>query len=156
SRGSEKHSRRESRPRCGRRRECPEREAKGREAAKSERRKQRRVSRQVDYIGKGDGASRVPLACGNSWLSRSVFLGLGLGPARQFVAAGNEAGAALVGEIRPCPLDHHEQSIAEPDQEKNVDEQPREPGEIAGQLELAELGDGGGAADRGQAAFVVV
>ena len=37
-----------------------------------------------------------------------------------------------------------------------MNEQPRQPGEIAGQLELAELGDGGGAADGGQAAFIVI
>ena len=37
-----------------------------------------------------------------------------------------------------------------------MDEQPRQPGEISGQLELAELGDGGGAADRGQAALIVI
>src|SRR5208282_1123543 len=58
----EKHSRRESRPWCGRRR-CgrlrsgqrrwrPERAATSRKAAKPQGRKQRRVSRQVDYIGR--------------------------------------------------------------------------------------------------------
>ena len=81
---------------------------------------------------------------------------LRLGPARQFVTASDQAGAPLVREIGPCPLDHHDETIAEPDQEKNVDEQPRQPGEISRQFELAQLGDGGGAADRGQAAFVVI
>src|SRR4029077_18866391 len=87
---------------------------------------------------------------------RSIVL---LDPAGEFVAAGDQAGAALVGEIRPGPLDHHDQAIAESDEEKNVDEEPCQPGEISGQVKLAglsELGDGGGAADGGQAAFVVV
>ena len=37
-----------------------------------------------------------------------------------------------------------------------MDEQPRQPGEVPGYLELAKLGDGGGAADGGEAPFVVV
>ena len=75
------------------------------------------------------------LACGNRWLGGAAFfrlwmrlglgLGLGLDPAGQIVAAGDEASAALVGEIRPRPLDHHNQAIAESDQKENVDEQPR-------------------------------
>src|SRR5260370_16511916 len=62
----------------------------------------------------------------------------------------------MVGEMRPGPRDHHDQAVAESDQEKNMDEEPGQPGEISGQLELAELGDSGGAADCGQAAFVVI
>ena len=95
-----------------------------------------------------DWARRPSLHC---------FLSLHPGsPAWQFIAAGDEAGAALVGQIRPCPLDHYQQAIAESNQEKDVDEQPCQPGEIAGEHELAELGNGGGAADRGQAAFIVI
>src|ERR1019366_1313992 len=77
-------------------------------------------------------------------------------PAGKTGAACDEAGAALVGGIRPRPLDKHKQAVAEANQEKNVDEQPCQPGHEARDMNLAELCHCGGAADGGEAPFVPV
>src|SRR5216684_1539608 len=83
-------------------------------------------------------------------------MGMRAAPAGKIRSAGDQAGAALVGEIGPGPLDENQQAVAKSDEEKNVDEKPGQPGDESGDVNLAELGDGGGAADGGQAAFVVV
>src|SRR5580700_1683281 len=77
-------------------------------------------------------------------------------PAGQISATGNQAGTAFVGEIRPRPLNKNQHSIAEADEKKNVDEEPCQPGHKTGDMNLAKLGDGCGAADGGEAAFVVI
>src|SRR6185295_3461858 len=58
------------------------------------------------------------------------FLGLfRFRPARQSGIPGNQPGSTFKGEIRPGPLDQYYQSVAKPDQEENVNEQPGQPGE---------------------------
>ena len=78
------------------------------------------------------------------------------GPSRQVGAAGDQARAAFVGRVGPRPLNEYQQAVAKADEKKNVDEQPGEPGDEAGDVDASELGDGGGAADGGQAALVPV
>src|ERR1022692_240689 len=102
----------------------------------------------------------MALAGGNGWFGggvrgygRRVFV---VNPAGQLVAAGDEASAALISQIRPRPLDHHDQAIAESDEKEDVDEEPGEPGKVSGDFEFADLGDGGGASNRGATAFVVI
>jgi len=82
--------------------------------------------------------------------------GWSLRPSGKIGAAGDEAGSALVGEVRPGPLDENQDAVAEADEEKDVDEEPGEPGEESGDVEFAEVGDSGGAADGGERAFVPV
>ena len=42
-------------------------------------------------------------------------------------------------QVRPGPLDQHEQPVAEADQEEDVDEEPGQPGEQPGELAAAEV-----------------
>jgi len=49
------------------------------------------------------------------------------------VLSGDQPGAALVGQVRPEPIDRDSQTIAEADQEVDVGHTPDEPGEAAGQ-----------------------
>ena len=52
--------------------------------------------------------------------------------------------------------DQHHNPVAESDQKEDVDEQPGQPREKAGNMNLAEVGDGGGAADRRQISLVPI
>src|ERR1700685_716892 len=98
--------------------------------------------------------------CGRNFLRRARSsrrdCRAGIGPARQVSAPGDEAGSALVCDIRPRPLNENQDAIAEADEKKNVDEKPRQPGDESGDVNLAELRDGSCAADGGEAAFVEV
>src|SRR4051794_19853364 len=60
---------------------------------------------------------------------------------------GDEARAALEGEVAPRPLHHHQQAIAKADEEQQMDEQPRHPRDEARDVDPAEVGDSGGASD---------
>ena len=64
--------------------------------------------------------------------------------------------AALVRQVRPRPLQHHQQAIAEADQKKDVHRQPGEPGHEAAQFEPPEVRHARGASDGGERAFVAV
>src|SRR5664280_3244899 len=64
--------------------------------------------------------------------------------------AGDEPSRALVREVAPSPLEHHEDAVAESDQEQDVDEQPCQPSQEAGDVHLAELRDSGRAPNRCQ------
>src|ERR1700719_325680 len=77
-------------------------------------------------------------------------------PSRQAGAAGDQARTALVSKIRPRPLCKHQHAVAKANQEQNVYEEPRHPGQKARDVNLTELGHCGGAADGGQASFIVV
>src|ERR1700691_5528309 len=77
-------------------------------------------------------------------------------PARQRHTAGNQARSALISKIRPRPLDEHQYTVFKPDQKKNVNEQPGQPREISGNVNLAKLGNGSSTADSSQAALVVI
>src|SRR5207245_7474842 len=56
-------------------------------------------------------------------------------------AAGDEARAALVGDVGPEPVEQHRQPVAEADQERDVDGAPEQPGEPAAQLDETEIAD---------------
>src|SRR2546426_345350 len=71
-------------------------------------------------------------------------------PSWQPFISRNQPGAALVSEIRPRPLDQHNQAIAKPDQEEDMNEQPGQPGQKTGDVDLPELRDGGGPTNRGK------
>ena len=76
--------------------------------------------------------------------------GLGVG------RAGDEAGAAVVGEIEKAPLDEDENAALKFDDVHEMDEEPYEPRGQAGDVEAENVGDGGGASDDGHVAFVDV
>src|ERR1700683_2663647 len=77
-------------------------------------------------------------------------------PAGKTGAAGDQPSAALVGEIRPCPLDEDQHAVLEPNQKKNVNEEPGQPRDESRDVNLSELRNCGGAADGGEATFIVV
>src|SRR5262245_2113252 len=64
--------------------------------------------------------------------------------------------AALVSEIRPCPVEEHGEPVAESDQEEDVDRQPGHPCYKSAQMQFADLGDRGLPADCRHTAFVEV
>src|SRR5664279_5340499 len=70
--------------------------------------------------------------------------------------AGDEPSRALVREVAPSPLKHHHDTVAESDQEQDVDEQPRQPSQEAGDVQLAELRDSGRAPNRCQRTLVKI
>src|SRR6266545_2440990 len=71
-------------------------------------------------------------------------------------AAGDEAGAAVAGEVVVHPLDEDEEAVIELDQVHEVDEDPEEPGGEPGKAQAPEVGDGLVAADGGEVALVEV
>ena len=62
----------------------------------------------------------------------------------------------MVGEVRPGPLQDHQDAVAEADEEEDVDGQPGGPGNEAAEFDAPEIGDSRGAADRGERSFVAV
>src|ERR1044071_6064617 len=81
---------------------------------------------------------------------------LHLVPAGQVLVSRNQACSAFIGQIRPGPLNQNDQAIAETDQEKYVNRQPRQPGKKTGDVNLSEIGYRGGAPDCGQTPFVPI
>src|SRR5262249_2695236 len=71
-------------------------------------------------------------------------------------AAGDEARAALEGHVGPEPGQGDDDAIAQADQEIDVDEAPKQPGEPSGQLDKTEIGDRCLTADGREAAAVAV
>ena len=63
--------------------------------------------------------------------------------------AGDEADAALVGEVVEGPVGEHDQAVAEADQVDDVDEKPAEPGEPPAEVEAEGVEQGVAAADGG-------
>jgi hypothetical protein len=70
-------------------------------------------------------------------------------PAGQVRAAGDQPSAALVRDVGPGPLNENQHAVPEADQKQDVNEQPGQPGDETGNMNLAELGDCGCTADRG-------
>src|SRR5215831_12553089 len=101
------------------------------------------VGRSVNFFGR---RRRVSNLCRRTRYRRS----------RQIAATGNQPCAAFVGEIRPRPVDKHEDAITEPDEEENVYEKPRQPSDESGNMNLPELRDRCGSANGGETAFVPV
>src|SRR5438874_3873506 len=77
-------------------------------------------------------------------------------PTWQPIITCNQARAAFVSEIRPRPLDQHDQPVAESDEKENVDEKPGQPGDEARNMKFPKVSDGGSASDGGETAFVHV
>src|SRR6185437_16036515 len=77
-------------------------------------------------------------------------------PAGKSRVTGDEPGAAFVSEIGPRPLNEHDNAIAKADQEKDMHEQPGKPGEISRDVQLANRGNSGGAADGSKVSFVEI
>src|SRR5262245_55505702 len=69
---------------------------------------------------------------------------------------GDQSSAALIGEIRPRPVEEHREPVAESDQEEDVDRQPCHPGYKSAQMHFADLVDRGVATDCRHIAFVEV
>src|SRR5271167_1402020 len=76
-------------------------------------------------------------------LDRVGVRGVRATPSGKTGAAGDEACAALVSKIRPCPLDKDQYAVLKTNQEKNVDKEPRQPGHESRDVNLAELRDCG-------------
>src|SRR5512134_3692341 len=70
--------------------------------------------------------------------------------------SGDEPSASLEGEVRPGPLEHHQDSVAKADQEEDVDEDPEEPRHESRRLELADVGDAAPPPDHGELALVAI
>src|ERR1051326_1945799 len=70
--------------------------------------------------------------------------------------AGDQPGAAVVGQVEETPLDEHQDAVREFHQVHQVDEQPDQPGYEAGHVKGADLRYGGGSADHGQAPLVEI
>src|ERR1051325_9066483 len=68
--------------------------------------------------------------------------------------AGDEAGAAFVGQIGVKPVEENGDFVAQANEKDEVNEEPREPGGVAGEFEMANFSHGSGAADGGHGAFV--
>ena len=47
---------------------------------------------------------------------------------------GDQPRAVVVREVCPCPFAHHKKPIAEADQEQQMNEQPCQPGKVAGEM----------------------
>src|SRR5687768_12279840 len=71
----------------------------------------------------------LPLARGAAFFRVAMISALRFG-------ADDDAGAAAVGEIRPRPVDEHDEPAAEPDQEIDVEDEPEPPGDRSGKCEL--------------------
>ena len=70
---------------------------------------------------------------------------------------GDEPRPAAEGQVRPGPVEQHQQPVAEADQEEDVDEQPGQPGEEARAASAARtVAHRRAAADDGEAALVEV
>ena len=69
---------------------------------------------------------------------------------------GDQARAALGGEVAPGPFKDHQQPIAEADQEEDVDEEPGDPSDPTRDLERAEVRHRRGTPNGGQRPFVAI
>src|SRR5437660_4362529 len=77
-------------------------------------------------------------------------------PSGECGVTGDEARAALDSEVSPRPFGQYEETIAEADEEEDVNEEPGEPGDESREMDLADLGDGFVAADGRHGSFVPI
>src|SRR5581483_9543168 len=77
-------------------------------------------------------------------------------PARQRCISSNQSCTTLVSDIRPSPLNEHNYSVSKADQEENVNKQPRQPGEVTGNVQLSDFRDGRGTADGCEAPLIKI
>src|SRR3954463_475400 len=70
--------------------------------------------------------------------------------------ARDQARAALVAQVHPGPFEEDHEAVPEADEEKEMHQQPRHPGEEPGHPDVAALGHGAGAANRSERTLVQV
>src|SRR5258706_5602705 len=70
--------------------------------------------------------------------------------------AGDQAGAALKGDIGPDPLDQDTDPVAKADQEKDVDDAPEQPGKKTAHPDPTEIGNRTAAPDGGEVSHIHV
>src|SRR5690349_2521250 len=73
-----------------------------------------------------------------------------------FFNPGDQTGGPVEREIIPGPLDEDQEAVAETDEVHQVDDEPHHPGDEAAEMEFAEVGDCGRAADGGHVTEVAV
>ncbi len=69
-----------------------------------------------------------------------------------FGVVGDKAGGAVEGDVVPCPLDENENTVVVLDDLHEVDDEPDEPSEEAGEFHLSEFCYGSGSSDGGEVA----
>jgi len=69
---------------------------------------------------------------------------------------GNETHPALIRDVGVSPLQQHAHTIAEADEIQNVDEEPNDPRDEAGQVKASKVRNRLGAPDGGKVALVEV
>src|SRR5262245_61236665 len=72
------------------------------------------------------------------------------------LALGDQPSLPFAEHVVPRPLEEDRGAVAETDEVEDVDEEPREPRQAAGEPQLPHLGDGAAPADRGHLPLVVV
>src|SRR5690242_419948 len=68
----------------------------------------------------------------------------------------NQSCPAMVGQVRPCPLEEGYHAVAEADQVEDVDDQPCDPGEKAGHFHQPQVNQSVGTSYGGKVALVKV
>src|SRR5207237_10103729 len=71
-------------------------------------------------------------------------------------AAHDDARVALVAEVRPRPIEHDDEAVAEVDEKVDVRDEPHEPRREAREVQPADHHHGGIAADGGELAVVAI
>src|SRR5258708_20479536 len=56
-----------------------------------------------------------------------------------FLVASNQPCAVLIGDVSPGPIQHDHHAVAETNQEKQVYEQPCQPGEVSREMQLPKI-----------------
>src|SRR6266705_3538284 len=77
-------------------------------------------------------------------------------PARQISSFRDQPSAALKCKVGPCPLNDDQESVAKSNQEKDVHEQPRRPGDETGNVDAPKIRHCSGASNSGQAAAITI
>src|SRR5689334_17456630 len=75
---------------------------------------------------------------------------------RHGCVAGDEAGAAIESEVAPQPGHPDGEAVAESGEEPDVDDTPQQPGDEAGDPDMAEIGNRAAATDRRHAAGIAI
>ncbi|GEM_PF-3439958 len=74
----------------------------------------------------------------------------------EWIGTGDQTGAAFSGDVVPAPLEQDYEFAVEFNEVGNVDEDPGESGQEAGESKSAKVGNRGVATDYGQVAFVQI
>ena len=79
-----------------------------------------------------------------------------MGSRQLHVLAGDQAGAALVGQVQPQPIDRNRQPAAKADQIIDVRDAPDQPGEPASEAQPAEIDNRFFTADRRETTHIPI